>query len=471
LDLPPLRIPSGIPNSDASAARVHAFRVGLFDIVTPTMTLESSNGAASPRVPLTGNQIRGFWAAWGGWTLDGMDSFIYALVLLPSLRELLPRSGIPATKGNIGYYGGLLFALFLFGWGLAFLWGPVGDKFGRVRTLMLTIVWYSVFTFLSALVTSVWQLAIFRLLAGIGIGGEWAMGGTFVAEEWPESRRRAGAGHMHTGYYVGIFLAALANYAIGSRYGWRAMFAVGGLPALLLAWVRHGVTEPSRWSEKAAVVRSWQLYRPFAVLFSPALRGRTILNTLFMLASISGLWAGTVYVPAAVASLAEAAGRAGPQAAQLASRATMLVAFATILGCLAMPWLAERFGRRGALGCYFTLMMVFIALTFGKVFYLGPSALPWFFVCLFFLGLGGANFAVYTLWLPEQYPTECRASAFAFSTSFARFGGAAITFLVGSGVQRYGSLGAPVAMTAVAFAIGLFLIPFGAETRGHTLPA
>ncbi len=93
--------------------------------------------------PLTRNQIRGFWASWGGWTLDGMDSFVYALVLVPSLRELLPRSGISATKANIGYYGGLLFALFLIGWGLAFLWGPVGDKFGRVRTLMLTIVWYS----------------------------------------------------------------------------------------------------------------------------------------------------------------------------------------------------------------------------------------------------------------------------------------------------------------------------------------
>ncbi len=435
------------------------------------MTLESSHDAASLRAPLTRNQIRGFWAAWGGWTLDGMDSFIYALVLLPSLRDLLPRSGIAATKGNLGYYGGLLFAIFLFGWGLAFLWGPIGDRFGRVRTLMLTIVWYSVFTFLSALVTSVWQLAILRLLAGIGIGGEWAMGGTFVAEEWPESRRRAGAGYMHTGYYVGIFLAALLNYAIGSHYGWRAMFAVGGLPALLLAWVRHGVTEPSRWSDKVTVLRSWQLYRPFAALFMAGLRRRTILNSLFMLASISGLWAGTVYVPAAVTSLAEAAGRAGPQAAQLASRATMLVAFATILGCVAMPWLAERLGRRGALGFYFALMMVFIALTFGKVFYLGPSALAWFFVCLFFLGLGGANFAVYTLWLPEQYPTECRASAFAFSTSFARFGGAAITFLVGSGVQRYGSLGVPVAMTAVAFAIGLFLIPFGAETRGQTLPA
>ncbi len=400
-----------------------------------------------------------------------MDSFIYALVLVPSLRELLPRSGIAATKGNIGFYGGLLFALFLMGWGLAFLWGPVGDKFGRVRTLMLTIVWYSTFTFLSALVSNVWQLAALRLLAGIGIGGEWAMGGTFVAEEWPEDRRRAGAGYMHTGYYVGIFLAALANYAIGSRYGWRYMFALGGVPALLLAWVRHGVSEPARWTAKEKVVRAWEIYRPVAVLFSRALRRRTILNSLFMLASICGLWAGTVYVPAATTNLAEAAGRVGPQAAQLASRATMLVAFATILGCLAMPWIAERLGRRGALGFFFSMMAVFIALTFGKIFYIGPTALPWFFVCLFFLGFGGANFSVYTLWLPEQYPTECRASAFAFSTSFARFGGAGITFLVGAGIQHYGSLGIPVALTSLAFVVGLLLIPFGVETRGQVLPA
>jgi len=220
---------------------------------------------------------------------------------------------------------------------------------------MLTIVWYSVFTFLSALVTSVWQLAILRLLAGIGIGGEWAMGGTFVAEEWPEERRRAGAGYMHTGYYVGVFLAAMLNFLIGSyfgRFAWRVMFAVGGLPALLLAWVRHGVTEPERWKQKEAVVSSWRIWQPFTVLFSNTLRRRTILNSLFMLASICGLWAGTVYVPAAVTALAEEAGKIGPAAAQLASRAAMLVSFATILGCLAMPWLAEKFGRRGALGFY-----------------------------------------------------------------------------------------------------------------------
>src|SRR5277367_5020128 len=303
---------------------------------------EANPAVAAASSTLTRNQIRGFWASWGGWALDGMDSFVYALVLVPSLRDLLPRSGIPATKGNVGLYGGLLFALFLLGWAFAFLWGPIGDKFGRVRTLMLTVLWYSVFTFLSAFVTGVWQLAVLRLLAGIGIGGEWAMGGTFVAEEWPEHRRRAGAGFMHTGYYVGIFLAALANFAIGSHFGWRAMFAVGGLPALLLAWIRHGVTEPARWVEKANVVHTWAFWRPLAALFSPELRRRTILNSIFMLASISGLWAGTVYVPSAITALAEAFGRSSVQVTQLASRGVMLVSFATILGCLIMPWLADR---------------------------------------------------------------------------------------------------------------------------------
>src|SRR5260370_20128697 len=89
--------------------------------------------------PLTRNQVRGFWASWGGWTLDGMDSFIYALVLVPSLRDLLPHSGIAATKANVGRYGGLLFALFFVVWGRAVFWGAVGDKFWGLRTLMLEV--------------------------------------------------------------------------------------------------------------------------------------------------------------------------------------------------------------------------------------------------------------------------------------------------------------------------------------------
>jgi MFS family permease len=418
--------------------------------------------------PLTRNQRRGFAAAWGGWTLDGMDSFIYALVMVPALRELLPRSGIPGDAANTGYYGGLLFALFLIGWGMSLVWGPIADRFGRVRTLMLTIICYSTFTFLGAVATSVWQLAAFRLLAGVGIGGEWSMGGTFVAEEWPEDRRKMAAGLMHTGYYFGIFLAAIVNYLIGARYGWRAMFAVGGTPALLVAFIRYGVTEPKRWQTQR---RSTTMWRSFSELFSSQYRRRTLLNSTYLLVSISGLWAGSVYVPTAVNYLATKSGFDSVGATKLASYGTMLLSTGTILGCLPLPILAERLGRRMTLAIYFAMMFVFITLGFGYVFYLPAHALFWFMICLFFLGVGGANFAMYTLWLPEQYATGCRASAFAFATSVGRFAVAGITFLVGAGVARFHTIGIPVALTSVAFIIGLILLPFGKETKGESLPA
>ena len=197
---------------------------------------------------LNSNQIKGFWAAWGGWCLDGMDAFIYALVLAPALAELLPRSGIEVNPGNTGYWGSALQALFLFGWGASMIWGPIADRYGRVKALMWTILFYSVFTFMCGIVTNVYQLAFLRILCGIGLGGEQPMGGTFVAEEWPEDRRKMGAGYMHTGYYFGFFLAALANYFIGARYGWRVMFAIGGLPALLVSAIRVGVHESANSS-------------------------------------------------------------------------------------------------------------------------------------------------------------------------------------------------------------------------------
>jgi MFS family permease len=433
------------------------------------MAVTTSAARASAPTPLTGNQIRGFWAAWGGWALDGMDSFIYALVLVPAMTELLPRSGIEATPANVSFYGSLLFALFLVGWGLSMAWGPIADRFGRVRTLMLTILCYSLFTFLSALAMNIWQLAILRLLAGVGIGGEWSMGGTFVAEEWPEDRRKTGAGYMHTGYYFGFFLAAIANFTIGASLGWRWMFAVGGLPALLITFIRYGVRESKRWEDKAARARP-SLGQAFGELFTPQYARRTILNSIYLLISIVGLWAGSVYVPTSVTQLAARAGYAAPDAARLASYGTMLLSAGTIVGCVVLPPMAEAIGRRATLGVFFLLMLVGIVAGFGYIFYMETNALSWFMADLFVLGLGGANFAMYTLWLPEQYPTSCRASAFAFATSVGRFAGAGITFLVGAGVAAYGSLGVPVAWTAAAFAIGILLLPFGEETTGKPLP-
>ena len=292
------------------------------------------------------------------------------------------------------------------------------------------------------------------------------MGGTFVAEEWPEDRRKMGAGYMHTGYYFGFFLAALANYFIGARYGWRWMFMFGGTPALLVSFIRYGVHESATVGtadrRQTSARRRWS--RRSATLFSPKYARRTILNSLFLLVSIVGLWAGSVYVPTSVTQIAVRAGYRAADAARLASYGTMVLSVGTILGCLVLPPLAERFGRRLTMAMYFALMFLSIAIGFGYVFYLAGTRCSSFFVVLFFLGVGGANFAMYTLWLPEQYSTDCRGSAFAFTTSVGRFAGAGITFLVGAGVQYFGTIGTPVALTSIAFLIGLLLLPFGEET-------
>jgi MFS family permease len=184
-----------------------------------------------------------------------MDSVIYALVLAPALTELLPRSGLDASPRTVGSVGSLLFALFLAGWGASFLWGPIADRFGRTRALAATILVYSLFTGLAAFATTVWQLAVFRFLAGVGVGGEWAMAGTYVAEAWPEDRRKMGAGYLQTGYYFGFFVAAALNYTVGARYGWRAMFLCGFVPVIVSLFTFSKVREPERWHARADAAR------------------------------------------------------------------------------------------------------------------------------------------------------------------------------------------------------------------------
>ncbi len=416
--------------------------------------------------PLNRQQILGFWAAWAGWTLDGMDSVIYALVMAPALTELLPHSGIDPTPGNIGFAGSVLFAMFLVGWGLAFLWGPIADRFGRTRTLALTIVVYSLFTAAAVLAQNVYELGLFRLLAGIGIGGEWAMAGTYVAEAWPEDRRKMGAGYLQTGYYAGFFVAAALNYTVGAAYGWRAMFLCGFAPIVVAIVTLMNVKEPERWQAHRSEAKR---LRPLAEIFSARYLKRTIVNTALLTIAILGLWAGVVYEPTALIQLARKAGMDAPAAARIASIGTGVLSIGTILGCLALPLLAERFGRKLTLVLYFTGMMVTIPLAFGWAFYLDRGLVP-FIVVLFFLGFAGGNFAMFSLWLPEQYDTRVRATAFAFTTSFGRFIGAGVNFLLGALVLSTGTLGVPVALTAIAFAIGLLIIPFALETKGQKLP-
>jgi MFS family permease len=436
-------------------------------------TAATQASPARTSVQLTPNQRRGFAAAWGGWALDGMDASIYALVLVPALTELLPRSGVAVSPANIGYYGSILQAMFLLGWGLSMVWGPISDRIGRVRGLMLTILCYSLFTFLCGVVTNIWQLALLRVLVGIGIGGEQPVGAAYLAEELSESQRKIGAGLMHTGYYFGFFFASVANYFIGANFGWRWMFIFGGLPALLIGFIRYGVRESAKWQERFGEnVRARPKMRDsFAAIFSPAYRRRTLVMSGLFLTSIIGLWAGSIYVPTAVTQVAVRGGASAADAARLASYGGMVLSIGTILGCIAAPFIAERLGRRRAMAMFFALLGASIVVAFGYVFYMQTSALSWFYVCVLFLGLGGANFALYTLWLPEQYDTSCRASAIAFISSIGRFVGVAMVFILADGIRSYGSLGVPVAVTALAFVFGLLILPLSEETRGKTLPA
>jgi MFS family permease len=434
-----------------------AFAEPVTDQVTTTV---------SGKTKLNRQQILGFWSAWTGWLLDGMDSVIYALVLAPALTELLPRSGMAATPGEVGRVGSILFAAFLAGWGMSFIWGPIGDRFGRAKTLAATILMYAIFTGAAALSQDVYQLGVFRFLAGIGIGGEWALAGTYVAEAWPEDRRKMGAGYLQTGYYFGFFLAAALNFTVGATFGWRAMFLCGLAPVVVGIWTLLSVKEPQRWkAHEQEAKRS----HPLAELFSARYRTRTLVNVALLTVAIIGLWAAAVYEPTAIIQLARKAGMDAQAAAQMASIGTGVLSIGTILGCLGVPVLAERIGRKLTLAFYFCVMAVCIPLAFGWAFYLENGLVP-FITMLFFLGFGGGNFAVFSLWLPEQYETRVRATAFAFATSFGRFIGAGVNFIIGGAVLQMGTLGTPVALTAIAFGLGLLIIPFAVETKGRRLP-
>jgi len=428
--------------------------------------------AVVPLVPvhtkLSRQQVTGFWGAWAGWTLDGMDSVIYALVLSPALTELLPKSGYKATPANVGFAGSTLFALFLVGWGLSLIWGPIADKFGRSRVLAATIFVYAIFTGAAALSQTVWQLGLFRLLAGIGIGGEWALAGTYVAEAWPEDRRKMGAGYLQTGYYAGFFLASALNYTVAARYGWRAMFWCGLSPVVVACLVLLRVKESDRWRQNVRVKAAGGI-SSLGKIFSPPYTQRTLVNTVLLASAICGLWAAAVYAPTAIIALAKRAGMSQPQAVRTSSLGMGLLSLGTILGCLAVPPLAERFGRKRALAFYYLGMAACILLSFGWAFYL-PQGLHPFIAVLFFLGFFGGNFAIFSLWLPEQYATTVRATAFAFTTSFGRFIAAGVNFGIGALVSRMGTLGKPVAYTAIAFGIGLLVVPFAVETTGQALP-
>jgi len=417
---------------------------------------------------VSANQLKGFFGAFGGWTLDGFDQSIFGLVLAPAMLELLPKSGYIADTGTIGYFGQLNVAIFLLGWGCSFVWGPIADRTGRIPALTYAILVYAIFTSLAGFAQSIWQLAFCRFVAAIGIGGEWAMAGTLVSELMPERLRTKFGGVLHAGVYVGLLLGALVNYTIGIDLGWRWMFYLGLLPAVFVVYIRWQTHEPRRWTDVSGKTKQMSFWQFIGILFQPAYRQRTIINVFLIFIALTGFWAGSQYLGATIVSLEMQQGAPRVTALNTASIALAVLSFFTVIGCLLAPIVADRIGRRTTLAISFVLMIIGIVGAYGWAYY--QNNIGYFFAFIPILGLGGADFALFTVWLPEQYHTEVRASAFAFCTTMSRFMAAIGTFIIGWGISAAHTIGWPLALTAVPFVIGLLLIPHSVETTGNPLP-
>ncbi|HZA10209.1 MFS transporter [Mycobacterium sp.] len=434
----------------------------------PQITATDSDTGAAPPPRLSKGQRRAFWGSFGGWAMDGFNWTVFGLVLAPTMAALLPRAGIEATTANIGWYGQISAAIFLLGWGCSAIWGPIADRFGRKPAMTASILMYGIFTALAGTATNVWEWNGYRFLTAIGVGGEWAMAGTLLAEVLPERVRARFGGAMHSAAYVGVLAVSTLYLLAGPHLGWRGMFLIGGLPALAVFIIRRTTPEPQRWRERAEEVRRRSFWQPVIEVLTPPYRARTIGNLLLLAVCVIGLWAGSTYVPTAVTTLATHAGYSHDATVRLAGVSAMTVAIFTIAGCFIVPRIADRFGRRTTLAALFGLMIIGAVGTYGLAYPLQSIALT--FVFLPILGVGGANFAVFTIWLPEQYPTRMRATAFAFTTTFSRWFAAAGTFLIGYGIHATGSLAIPISLTAVVFALGIVMVRLAPETRGQPLP-
>ena len=431
-------------------------------ISSSRMQPRSAAGAArtSPWREVSRYQYLVLATAWLGWVFDSMDATIYSLVLTPALRELLGPRGTPA---NIGWYGGIIFAVFLVGWALGgVVFGVLADYMGRARTLVITILIYAIFTGMAGFAHTWWQLALFRFLTALGIGGEWAAGATLVAEVWPESLRVKGAGVLQSAWGAGYFVGA-GLYLLLSEQSWRVMFFVGIVPAVVAIFARMKVKEPERWveSRRASTTRRLTL----AELFTPAMRRATLVGSALAFVAVFGLWGATNWTPALIHELLRPRGLHPDEVARMVSYAVMALNVGAIAGYLSFPPLAERIGRRGA----FAIMMAGSAAMLPATF-LAPhsySSVMWLLPLMGFFTNG--IFSGFPVYLPEIFPTRIRATGAGFCFNAGRVLAAGGPFLTGYLVTRLGTFARAASSVALIYLVGLVALLFARETKGQRI--
>ncbi len=386
------------------------------------------------------------FAAQLGWMLDGMDVMLYAFALTTIQRDFGLSS---AMAGALASYTLLTSA---FGGALA---GYYADRFGRARVLAWSILIYSIFTGLTATSHTLWELALWRALVGIGLGAEWSAGSVLVAETWPARHRGKAIGFMQAGWAIGYMLAAVLAALILPRFGWRALFLAGAAPALLTFWIRRGIKEPEVWTRAPRKI-------DLRVLLKPPLLGRVLVATSVCSLVLFAYWGLFTWMPAYLASPASRGG-AGLGIVR-SSGWIVAVQVGAFLGYTLFGFISDRIGRRPSF-MLFTLAAAVLVPVYAQ-----PNRTP---AVLLALGpligfFGHGYFSVFGAMLAELFPTQIRATAQGLCYNFGRAISALAPVAIGA-IADVRGIGAGLAITSAFFAAGGLLVLLLPETKGEEL--
>lgn len=396
---------------------------------------------------ITPQQWKSGGAAWLGWMFDGLDMHLYTLVALTFVATLIGSgavAGDPAVKEKAAW----IQAAFLFGWAVGGgFFGRIGDRLGRRRALMLTILTYSCFTGLSFFAETWWQLMIFRFLAALGIGGEWAVGASLLAETWPKSWRPWLAAVLQSGVNTGVMLATFAGMMLAG-FDDRYVFLVGLVPALLTLWIRRSVPETEAWHEAQKAIAASAVAAPGIVdLF----RGKVLRISLLTLAvcglGLSAHWAFMFWHLNHLKALPEVAGWDAKQLKNLGNSALFVLMVSSVVGNFMAGALALFLGYRRA------IVLLFIAYG-GMMFWAYSQTRPLAEMWPFLVGIGMCQgvFALFTMYLPPLFPTLLRTTGAGFCYNFGRIAAA-----TGTVVFLYAAPSGELRL--VLLYAGLFFIP------------
>jgi MFS family permease len=397
-----------------------------------------------------------FVCCWLGGIFDGMDSSLMSVALPSAIGELIGTS----DKLAVSQIGSYVSAIFLIGWMLGgILFGFIGDKLGRVQSMIFSILLYAAFTGLAGLVHNWPQLAICRFLTGLGIGGELVSIATFLTEVWPERSRAIAVGALITSYQAGVFLAGSVSFLFNS---WRTVFFVGAVPALLVIVLRLTLKESDRWLQDRdhRLTLSEEKSQLQALFVSHQARSLLVGGLAFG-ALLIGYWASLSWIPTWVQSLLSTSG------GQERGLVTMCQGFAAILGCTASGFFCDWLGRKKTLlfaflGCFAASWLLFTTnQTFTTTVYLETGFLG------FFIGLAQATLYIY---LPELFATRVRATGTGFCLNVGRLVTVVAVFFVGTLVAILGGYAKAAYAFSFAYLIGAVTSFWGFETKGQVLP-